>query len=351
MIKEKIKRVYRATKNIISKIKYKLKTYKLLIKPRTQYYLLGTPEYGNLGDHAIAYAEIEFIKKLGKTVTEITSEHIRKDYKGLKKVIKDNTIIITGGGFLGNLWMQEEKMIRIVLKEFCNNKIIIFPQTIYYTNDEKGYKEKEETMELYSKRINDIRFFARENNTYKFMKRELPKMELYLVPDIVLYIKPDIANEKREKILVTLRKDKESTNLSLIDKFIAENKDDIDYTDTIVNHNIKIKERKKELFSKLIEFKKAKIVITNRLHGMIFSVITGTPCICIDNLTKKISGVYEWVKDIEYIKMVNNDTQEEELKSFQEKVLRNKYNYNQKNMILNFQELMEVIKNEPREAN
>ena len=40
------------------------------------------------------------------------------------------------------------------------------------------------------------------------------------------------------------------------------------------------------------------LVITDRLHGMLFSAITNTPCIVFDNSYGKISSLYDtWLKD------------------------------------------------------
>ena len=39
---------------------------------------------------------------------------------------------------------------------------------------------------------------------------------------------------------------------------------------------------------------------------MIFAYITGTPCYVFDNLSHKVSGVYEWIKDCGYIKYCEN---------------------------------------------
>ena len=48
------------------------------------------------------------------------------------------------------------------------------------------------------------------------------------------------------------------------------------------------KENREQLLKqKIEEFQSAELVITDRLHGMIFSVITGTPCIAFDNLMRK----------------------------------------------------------------
>ncbi len=54
---------------------------------------------------------------------------------------------------------------------------------------------------------------------------------------------------------------------------------------------------------KLKEISEAKIVVTDRLHCMIASAITGTYCIAFDNLSGKVSGVYEWLRHLDYIKI------------------------------------------------
>lgn len=48
----------------------------------------------------------------------------------------------------------------------------------------------------------------------------------------------------------------------------------------------------------LNEISQLDIVITDRLHGMIFCYITGTPCIVFDNDNHKISETYKkWLKE------------------------------------------------------
>ena len=54
----------------------------------------------------------------------------------------------------------------------------------------------------------------------------------------------------------------------------------------------------------LNEFLRCKVVITDRLHGMLFAAITKTPCIVTKSLDYKITGTYEWIKDLNYIKFV-----------------------------------------------
>lgn len=56
---------------------------------------------------------------------------------------------------------------------------------------------------------------------------------------------------------------------------------------------------RKCVIDKLQEFSTVRLVITDRLHGMVFSVITGTACIAFRNY--KIEGIYKWIEYLQYI--------------------------------------------------
>lgn len=56
-----------------------------------------------------------------------------------------------------------------------------------------------------------------------------------------------------------------------------------------------------EFEKKLDDLKSAELVVTDRLHGMIFAAITSTPCIVLPNYNHKIKYQYEWIKHLNYI--------------------------------------------------
>ena len=58
---------------------------------------------------------------------------------------------------------------------------------------------------------------------------------------------------------------------------------------------------RKCVIDKLQEFSTARLVITDRLHGMVFAAITGTACIAFRNYNYKIEGTYEWIEYLQYI--------------------------------------------------
>ncbi len=57
-------------------------------------------------------------------------------------------------------------------------------------------------------------------------------------------------------------------------------------------------------------------MITDRLHGMVFAVITGTPCLVFDNVSKKISMVYQWIREMPGVIMGDPSAPVESLQLF-----------------------------------
>ena len=71
-------------------------------------------------------------------------------------------------------------------------------------------------------------------------------------------------------------------------------------------------------------FRHTELVITDRLHGMIFSAITGTPCIVINSKSPKVRGCYEWIRHLDYIQFCDDVSR---IKDIYEKMEKKKYEY------------------------
>lgn len=288
-----------------AKIKYSIQIRKTKFVGKN-IYLINTPEHGNLGDHMIAYASIDFIRKNfpNYNVIEITHDQWLYSKKYIKKKINNNElIIITGGGYLGDLWENEQKVFCDIVETFNKNNIICFPQTIHFQDKSK--------IEYYKKKFNsydNLKLVVRENNSYEFiLDNEFVKKEnLIFTPDIVLsYPQYDYQSE-RKGILFCARSDKEK-NIGFDDIIeIAKSvSDKVDFTDTVVDYYITIGMRKNELEKKFKQFSQYELIITDRLHGMIFAYLTKTPCIAFDNVSKKVSGVYKWIDQSDSIICIN----------------------------------------------
>lgn len=267
--------------------------------------MIGTPAHGNLGDHAIAEEEKNFIKEYFSDygLYEIIMPLYNICQEKLKEIITPkDIIIISGGGWMGNLWIHNEITIRNIIKSYLNNNIIVFPQTIFYTNDDEGKKECVITSKYISEHKHLI-LCLREKKSYEFAKNNYVfkgNSKPILCPDIVLfgsckYIRK--VPKKKVEINVCLRKDCEN---------IVENRDEliqniskygkVNELTTVVPRIVPLRKRTKELEKSWKNFSKGSITITDRLHGMLFSVLNGTPCISLNNKTGKVFGVLEWIK-------------------------------------------------------
>ena len=103
---------------------------------------------------------------------------------------------------------------------------------------------------------------------------------------IIFSIRNDVEKAKDYEWLEKLKKELELQGYFCIDS-----------SSVIEEKYIKIDKREQYIENKINEFADAQLVITDRLHSMIFSIIAGTKCIAFDNTTKKVSGVYdEWLK-------------------------------------------------------
>lgn len=285
------------------------------IKDEEKVIYMLTPRYGNLGDQMISVAIEKILSDIfvNKKIFEIEEEVYLKRKEEIKKYInKKDVIILTGGGNIGDIWLGAEQIRRNVLEEYPDNKIIIMPQTITFRTNE----EKEKSIEIYSK-VKDLSVITREEYSYKIAKEIFKNSKIYLIPDSVLYLEDyfdERFNDKREGVLFLLRKDHEKT----ISSNISENIEAIlkkldlnyDFSDTVIKSKGKINKKTRINFCKKLieEISSKKLIITDRLHGMIISVITNTPVIVFGSSTKKTIGSLKWVKHLNYVSFIEDET-------------------------------------------
>ena len=279
-------------------------------------WMLGTEDYGNLGDHKIAVAQKHFFETYFPNY-EYIEVSARNYFESRQQVIDSvcgkDIVVSTGGGNMGNKYPFSEKIHQDIVTTFMNNRVVIMPQTIWYTDDEAGRKEMGLAVKLYGQNKN-LLIAVREDKSYKLIKEHF-RNEVVLVPDIVLF---DGIYEKKKtkhsqninKAIVCLRQDLE-TNISKgqrkeIVALVKAEYEKIEYIDTQKEYLISVEEREKELNDFFEKINGADIVITDRLHGMIFSAISEVPCVVFDNQNGKVRGVYEWMKELPYIRYVDS---------------------------------------------
>lgn len=300
--------IYFSLDNILCDFKYK----RYIKSHSRKYILFNAPDHGNLGDHAILLGEEKLLEDKGIEYLAIIArqtDNFLKKYKG--KINKDDIIMITGGGNFGTLWVKEQDRVNKILTEFKENKVIIFPQTIFYSTDIYGINRLENDLKIY-KECTDILLCCRDKKSFDFVNTVL-QINCKYTPDIATYLNFSKYNFKRKNILFCFRNDKEKTvSKEIIDKiknYINEKykNDKILCIDTVERGKFTTKKGIRRLRRFFKKVAKSKLFFTDRLHGMIFATITGTPCIAMANSSGKVKGVFKWIsKDNKYIFFAEN---------------------------------------------
>ncbi len=262
-----------------------------------------TPKHSNIGDAAITLGELLFIRKYypDYLLIELNKYDFLDDYDTIRSMVnRDDLIFLQGGGNMGNKYVQEEQFRRRIVSDFKDNKIVIFPQTIYFDESDEGKEQLKISQDVYNSHEN-LLIFTRGQKSLDVASRFFSKEKSYIAPDMAMMIdwKEDI---QRNGILLMLRGIEDENSMMQSDyediyRTVAYFDSEYDTSTNLVDDDpealIDAEHRMDAVTTQLRKVASHQLVITNRLHGVIFSLITGTPCICIDSYNYKLPEYLE----------------------------------------------------------
>lgn len=308
-------------------------------------FLLMTPEHGNVGDQAIAKAETVFLKNHTVNYIEVTSKKLNEmRWANCLNIFNGLPILVNGGGNLGTLWMDVEDLQREIILQNPKSNIYFLPNTIFYEDSDWGQKELHNSVHIYNSH-KKLTIYAREHMSYNFMKSIYK--DVRLVPDMVLSMKPAETGKKRRGCVLCLRSDPERTRTQEHDDIIRQQAESlfgeqVAESDMVIPGSISVDQREATLNEKFEQFASAQLVITDRLHGMIFCAITGTPCIVIDSKSPKVRGCYEWIRHLDYIRFAEKA---EDIAAEYRAIPDGPHHYDNSHLIYYYESLAEDIQN------
>lgn len=292
----------RTGKEILHAVWRNLYWYWTLRPKKRTAYLMVMPTHENIGDAAIAVAMKRMLSRCGYSrLVEITARQYWEEQGCIRRAMPKNaTLFLEGGGSIGDVYQSTDANRRAVLTDFPSHRIVIFPQTIFYQD-----KSAMEASIPFYNRANLV-VAARETTSQDIMQSLYPNATVILVPDIVLSMVNPCTQKARSGITVCFRKDQEcalpeSERLSLLEALRTQGYS-VRFTDMLHSQPILPPEREKVMQDKMEEFAVSRLVITDRLHAMIFCAITATPCITFGNNHHKVQGVYQWIRHLPYIR-------------------------------------------------
>lgn len=309
--------------------------------------LVGTSEHSNIGDAAITFGEYEFIRKYFSDyhLIEVSTYEFSDTLPYLENIINnDDLIFLQGGGNLGNKFQTEENVRRVIIENFPNNKIVILPQTIYFTDDD----ELETSKRIYNSHTN-LTIFTRGQISLEFAKKNFTNAKCYESLDSALNLNFNFGYE-RNGIICCLRDLNDESGLDKktyddIFKTIKSFDKNYSFTNNLWVSDIKKNQRNYVVYEQLKSFSKHKLVVTDRLHGLIFSLITNTPCIVISAYNYKLKEFTDMLKTNKSIIFIDKDISKlsENINKFlyKENKIRNDFS---KNFVTNAKIIKEDIK-------
>lgn len=284
---------------------------------RKKVFLIGTPEHSNIGDAAITVGEIEFLHRYypAHEVVELPAYDMDKWYDKFTLMIqKDDIIFLHGGGNLGDYYVYEENIRRRVVQDFPMNQIVILPQTICFSDTERGKQELKISEEIYNAH-NNLKLLTRGKQSLTFAQNHFKNVRCVNALDMALTIK-FITNQTRYGILLCLRDldDESGFQAEEYQSIIAAIKHADEHYEKTANiyrdnreSKIDMGIRKRVVYEELRKFAAREVIVTDRLHGLIFSIITKTPCVLLSSFNQKIPEFYEFFKDSNAIIYIDKD--------------------------------------------
>lgn len=276
-------------------------------------YIAGCPDYGNLGDHAIALAERKFIESSTGCAPKMFYGPVSRYWKILNDEVEEgDVIILQGGGNMGTLYESYENERLSIIDRFKHNKIILFPQTVSYGDTAHERRYIKHISKIYERHPH-LYLVAREQMSYKRMKKLFTNASILLTPDIVLSLPPFEFSDSTERdgLCLCLRADKEqrvsSEAANAFSKVGSSIFGKVFSTDTMhFCDYLSPEEGETAVRDKIAELARARLVITDRIHGMIFCALSGTPCIAMDNANGKVGEEYKWLERLPFIRFAGS---------------------------------------------
>lgn len=287
----------------------------------SNYVLMDLPFHSNIGDILIWQGELELLRK---TKYRCLSYSSLLTYKPIP-LDRDTTILVHGGGNIGELYREHISFLFRLVNEYPDNRIIIFPQTIFYQNMDLLRHD----MDLL-RQHNDLHFGVRDNVGYDLIKNELP--HVYLLPDMSTCINLDFFQHWNPKIkgsLLLKRKDAELSSIPLeiktdfIEDWPTFNHDLFDGTfiAKVISMLCKIRPQlfrniwnwyamnvyRRDLLRIGSKFIKGyEPIYTTRLHGLLLSLLCGKQQVtAIDNsYGKNMNYVNTWLKNVDEVRIL-----------------------------------------------
>lgn len=276
-----------------------------LDKKQNYVFFVGIPVCENLGDLAMMVCIRKWIEKnfAGYGLFEMKTypTYDKKVRQKLKELVKEDDIFVTQSGAVYGDRHQDHGMHRYLLKEFPKNRILFMPGTAEFAASD----ELSKTANLFNTHKKAL-LLARDQVSFKMLSAKLDKERIRLFPDIVTCMIGRVDEPKgnnREGVLVCKRIDGEKVLTDKnMDGFIDNIRTEVNkvsMTDMMFEQSYEyvMLHATETISAKLRLFASYQVLVTDRLHGMIYALISNTPVVVLPTYNHKVREAAKWFKE------------------------------------------------------
>ena len=283
----------------ISRIDAKIEIlYRLIFLKGKNIFLFGYPIHPNMGDQAQAYCIEKWLKANYPDYNLFTfnwNTSFPFALKLLRKKIDKKDLIFGHSGYFMVDHHSELPVYRMIAELFTDYKIVILPQTINFFKKEV----EDQTATAFNAHPN-LTLLCRDEVSYEKAQIIFSNCKLLLYPDIVTtLIGVKKFAGKREGVLFCMRNDieayyKPQEIAKMRDRFKEITPTEMTDTSIAVPYRT-IKNNREQILNEMLKkFAHYKVIITDRYHGTIFSLIAATPVIVLSSADHKLSSGVKW---------------------------------------------------------
>lgn len=287
-----------------------LNQVKMVLKSGQDYALLDFPDHSNVGDSAIWLGEVKLLLEASMRIPRYVCKYNNFDEDELRRLSPSGPIFLHGGGNMGDLWPQHQVFREEIIKKFHDREIIQLPQTVFFQDSRKA-EEFSRILRLHG----NVRIWVRDRKSFEYTRSKI-QSDAVMVPDGAFGIGPlECSARVKCAVFALLREDQEK---SFSDRSLLNTIQGLvvgDWLDEPREFAVTSKlkglvkaigsgkfRREQIRYLEYCELARGRLnrgvqllgagglVITDRLHGHIISLLMGVPHIVLDNSYGKVHG-------------------------------------------------------------
>ena len=278
------------------------------------YVYLDLPYHANIGDALIWYGTECWLK----TIPFSCKLRASCSTFSFPKLSSKTIILMHGGGNFGDIWRQHQEFRLKVIKHYPNNRIIILPQTVFYSNPKIAMRDA-----AIMRQHRNVIICARDMRSLKFLKAFRFSKNLLLLPDMVFCAQFESPQSTKDALFIK-RTDKEwkdvpleqlPSDIEIGDWCSIERPDKVVESFSLIeNRDEKDSYAINVFLPHLVDLGIEQLgsyrdIYTTRLHAALLGILLGKNIVLFDNSYGKNSSFYDtWLREIPNVKMASQNS-------------------------------------------